>query len=29
VLIVPRVQERDHDVCVQRYPGHSSRSRSR
>jgi hypothetical protein len=29
VLIVPGVQERDHDVSVQRYARHSSRSRSR
>jgi hypothetical protein len=29
MLIVPGVQERDHEVRVQRYAGHSSRSRSR
>jgi hypothetical protein len=29
VLVVPRVEERDHDVCVERYPRHSLRSRSR
>lgn len=29
MLIVPRIQERDNDVRVQRYARHSSRNRSR